>query len=139
MQYIQWTFSSYSTRQNLKTCKTFVAVRTFRDFNALSSHLNQTDQQPALFQKVNYSRFFRYNLILNKVLSFTVHCKSKSRYLPAIPSLLYMMKDINHISNSSWTFFDFCSKKDTCHRVNLQYKFWKTVGSAWIVPQLSNY
>ena len=57
-------------------------------------------------------------------------CNHKVIYLPAISFLLYVMKDVNHITDSSRMFFDFCSKKDTCHSINLKQSIMKRVGLA---------
>ena len=36
-----------------------------------------------------------------------------------------MMKDVNHIPNSSWVFLDFCSKKYARHSINLKCNLWE--------------
>lgn len=53
------------------------------------------------------------------------HSEHKATYLPAIPFLFDMMKDVYYITDSSWKFLDFCSKKDTCHSTDLKYNIIK--------------
>lgn len=85
-----------------------------------------------------YKHYGKWNRDLKKLKSLTIvhhsrgfcclspsHWKHKSIYLPAISFLFYMMKDVYHITDSSWVFFNFCSKKDTCHSINLKYNFRK--------------
>ena len=48
-----------------------------------------------------------------------------------------MMKDVNHIPNSSWVFLDFCSKKYARHSINLKCNLWEE-GNSKRVSQVSS-
>ena len=92
----------------------------------------------SIYRKSNFTNIMVNETDLKKLKSLTIvhhsrgfcclspsHWKHKSIYLPAISFLFYMMKDVYHITDSSWVFFNFCSKKDTCHSINLKYNFRK--------------